>query len=241
VIFWALHYSRLSQSPYIEPEHILEGLLKEDPQLFRIIMPDKPGLVNELRARLAATRPSGVSITEKRDIPLSPPGKAVVVAAAFEQDRLGHPQIANQHLLLALLIAPAPSSSWFGKRKEWPVQALLSSYGITAQLVESKTREGIITPATWILDDAVIALNGQLSTLADLLVAKNLFTRSEFVSLLDKCEGPLPSETFLLPLFDALEEKGVLTPAEQDHIRSTSLDTKGNAPQSETDGGQEFS
>jgi Clp amino terminal domain, pathogenicity island component len=230
IVFWSVHYSRLAGSPYIEPEHILEGLLHEDPLLFTLILPEQPSLVNDLRTKLASTR--GVPITEKRDTPLSPPGKAIIVAAANEQYRLGHPHVTSQHVLLALLTAPAPSSSWFGKRKEWPVQKLLSSYGLTLSLVDEKTKEGIITTATWVLDDPVCALNAELGALVDLFIAKGLFTRAEYVSLLDQHDGPLPPQTFLLPLMSSMEQKGILTPEEHARILSPQSDSEKKSPDS---------
>jgi hypothetical protein len=231
VIFWSLQYSRLAGSGYIEPEHILEGLLQEDPALFRLIQPEKPGIVSDLQAQLAAKR--GSPITEKRDTPLSPPAKAVVVAAAAMQDKFGHAQIANQHLLLALLTAPAPSSSWFGKKKEWPVQTLLVEHGITIALVEEKTRTGVITTTTWVLDDAVNALNAQIGALADLLISKGLFTRAEYISSLDQHEGPLPPQSFLLPFIDSLTNKGILSEAERQTLNQIAEKKSDDNPPSE--------
>ena len=205
VIVWSLHYSRLAGSPYLEPEHILEGLLYEDPQLFHLLLPEKPDLVRDLQAQLAA----------KRDVPLSPPGKAVVVGAADTQLRFGHRQVTNQHLMLALLTVPAPSSSWFGKRKEWPVQRLLADHGFTPALVEEKTKHEAITTSSRVLDDVVVALNAQIGAVAELFITKGLFSREEYVALLDQYEGPLPPQAFLQPLIDAFISKGLLTDAEK--------------------------
>lgn len=213
VIFWSLHYSRLAGSPYIEPEHILEGLLCEDPQLFHLILPGNPDLVRDLQAQLAAKR--ATPIKDKRDVPLSPPGKAVVVGAADTQLRFGHRQVTNQHLMLALLTVPAPSSSWFGKRKGWPVQRLLADHGFTPALVEEKTRHEAITTSSRVLDDGVVALNAQIGALGELFITKGLFSREEYVALLDQYDGPLPPQAFLQPLIDAFASKGLLTDAEK--------------------------
>jgi hypothetical protein len=98
------------------------------------------------------------------------------------------------------------------------VQQLLSRYGITAELTESKTSSGIVTPSTWVLDDPLVALNAQIAALAELLIGKRIFTRAEFVSLLDNNEGPLAHEAFLLPLVKALGKNGVLSANEQQEI-----------------------
>jgi hypothetical protein len=180
-------------------------------------------LVQDLKSALAGGHPPAFKLTEGRDLPLSPPGKAVVAEAAAQQQRLGHRAIATQHLLLALLTAPAKSSGWFAKKQASHVQQLLSQHGITAELVRDKIKEGIITPATWIMDDAIVALNGRLAALAELLIEKGVFTRAEFVSAFDRREGPLPPETFLLPLVELLRLKGVLTSSEQEKIEAANL------------------
>jgi ATP-dependent Clp protease ATP-binding subunit ClpA len=80
VIFYSVHYAREAGSGYIEPEHILEGLLLEDPQLFKLILPEKPNLVSDLKDELTNWREKPPA-TEKRDLPLSPNAKQVVAEA----------------------------------------------------------------------------------------------------------------------------------------------------------------
>jgi ATP-dependent Clp protease ATP-binding subunit ClpA len=193
----------------------LEGLLLEDPQLFNFVLPEKPDIVKVLKDELATWREQGVPKTEKKDMPLSPTGKEVVVLAGTEQQRLGQTTIATQHLLLALLKASKKAPTCFRKGTQLRVQELLSRHGITAELTEEKTKAGIITPASWVLDDRVVALNAQIAGLAELLIEKRIFTRAEFVSQLDHNDGPLVPEAFLLPLMEALSKKGILTTDEQ--------------------------
>lgn len=220
VIFYSVHYARRAGSGYIEPEHILEGLLLEDPKLFEFVLPERANLVKGLKDELATWRVSNTPTTEKRDLPLSPTAKEVVATAGTEQQRLRHSSIATQHLLLALLKACRPKPTWFRKGSELRVQQLLATHGITPELTESKTNSGIVTPSTWVLDDRLVALNAQIAALAELLVEKRIFTRTEFVALLDQNEGPLVPEAFLLPLIEALAKIGTLSSAEQKQIAS---------------------
>jgi ATP-dependent Clp protease ATP-binding subunit ClpC len=141
-IFYSVHYAREAGSGYIEPEHILEGLLLEDPQLFELLLPDKPSLVKDLKDELATWREKPLAGAEKRDLPLSPTAKKVVAGAGTEQQRLGHTTIATQHLLLALLTACRTTPRWFRKATELRVQQLLSKHGITPELTEEKTSGG---------------------------------------------------------------------------------------------------
>lgn len=223
VIFYSLHYAREAASGSIEPEHILEGLLLEDPQLFNLVLPEKPNLVQDLKDELATWREKINSPIEKRDLPLSPTAKEVVALAGSEQQRLRQSTIATQHLLLALLKACRKNPTWFRKGAELRVQRLLTKHGVSIELAESKTINGIITPTTWVKDDRVIALNAQVAALADLLIEKRIFTRPEFVALLDRYEGPMVPEAFLLPLVEALSRKEIVTPDEQQRLTRGSL------------------
>lgn len=156
----------------------------------------------------------------REDLPLSPTAKEVVAAAGTEQQRLGHSNIATQHLLLALLTACRQKPGWFRKGTELRVQQLLTKHGITPELTESKTNSGIVTPSTWVLDDRLVALNAQIAALAELLVERHIFTRAEFVALLDQNEGPLVTGAFLLPLIEALAKNGALSVDEQKKIEA---------------------
>lgn len=64
----------------------------------------------------------------------------------------------------------------------------------------------------------MVALNAQITALAELLIRKRLFTRAEYMTLLDQSEGPLVPEAFLLPLIEALGRKKVLLAEEQQEI-----------------------
>jgi hypothetical protein len=203
----------------------LEGLLKEDPQLFGLILPQDPNVVERLRNELASRRLT-VYERKKSTLPLSESAKAVVAAAGTEQRRLGHSAIATQHLLFALLSARDRRSTWFRKASELPVQQFLSKYGITAQLTEERTKAGIVTPLTWILDDEVVALNAQVAALAELLMQKGIFTRPEFVFQLDHNDGPLVPEFFISPLIRALEKKGILTADERREMEAPAAQTQ---------------
>lgn len=219
MIFYSLHYAREAGSGYIEPEHILEGLLLEDPQLFKLLLPEKPNLVKDLKDELASWR--GKPLAEKRELPLSPTAKEVVAGAGTAQQKFGHTTIATQHLLLALLTSCRKPPRWFRNGTELRVQQFLSKHGITPELTEQKTSAAIITPTTWVLDDRVVALNAQITALAELLIAKGIFTRSEYVALLDQSEGPLVPEAFLLPLIKALAKNNILSADEQKKVAST--------------------
>jgi ATP-dependent Clp protease ATP-binding subunit ClpA len=79
----------------ITPEHILSALLKEDPNLFALLLPDQTNSAREIERLLAAggTRTSKKS-TGIRPV-LSPDSKEVVFMASEEQKRLGHKAVGT--------------------------------------------------------------------------------------------------------------------------------------------------
>lgn len=209
-------------APEITAEHILHGLLGEDPQLFALVAPGRPNLVNEITQSLAAD--TNVSQAKKRNaaLQLSDRAKEIIRVAAREKERLGHSAVGTQHLLLALLICPEPRS---GFRKSKPqdhsvARQVLTNCGLLAESVEAATKDGVVTPQDYQLDDPLIRLNAQLAALAELLIGKGTFTRTEYVALLDQNAGPITPTDYVLPLIDALVEKGKLAPDEKTTLRA---------------------
>jgi hypothetical protein len=211
----------------ITPEHILYALLKEDSELFAILIPEYPNPANELEGSLVVEgRSQPIGKNNKGKLPLSPRSKEIVWVAAKEQERLRHKSVGTQHLLLALLASPRERSSWFHRheqRDDSMAKQILVKYGLSAASVEARIKEGIVTPLTWVLDDSIIKLNAQLTAIAELLISKGLFERSDLVAMLDQNEGPITPQTFLVPLIDALYSKGSLTAAEKQVVLSVGL------------------
>jgi ATP-dependent Clp protease ATP-binding subunit ClpA len=229
VIFWALVFARKAQAREIETEHILQGLLKVDPNLFAIVAPENPDLLGQIERDLVSGVDNQVATMEVEDLlaplPLSELAKVVVAGARQEKVRLGQRSIASQHLLLALVKSYKRPRGWSIRRKHYErtmAQQILLNHGITPESVESRIQEGIVTPTTIVLDDPLIKLNAQLTALAELLISKGIFSRSEFVAFLDQNEDPLMARTFLVPLLDALFQKGKLTSAEKGTIEELS-------------------
>jgi len=149
---------------------------------------------------------------------LSEPAKEIVRVAVREKERLKHRAVGTQHLLLAVLICPEKRKSLFRRAKLSEISLatqVLKKHGVLAETVEAATEAGIVTSQAVALDDPLLKLNAQLSALADLLTAKGVFARHEFVALLDQNEEPVTPEVLLSPLIDALVRKGKLTENEK--------------------------
>lgn len=102
VIFFARYEASQFGAPYIETEHILLGLLREDAALTRVALPSKSSQdairkeIDEYAVRRGKT-PTSV------DLSLSDESKRVLAYAAEEAKSLQSKDIGSEHLLLGLL------------------------------------------------------------------------------------------------------------------------------------------
>jgi hypothetical protein len=101
-IFFARYEASLLGSRYIETEHLLLGLLRED-RPFRDRLP--AGAADQIRKRIeeSAPQPAERAATSV-DIPLSADSKKALVLADEESKALQHSSIDCGHLLLGLLL-----------------------------------------------------------------------------------------------------------------------------------------
>src|SRR2546427_5057574 len=102
VIFFARYEASQVGSPYIETEHLLLGLLREDKALARRLL-HSGGSVESIRKKIHEYPTVGEKIPTSVDLPLSNECKRVLAYAAEEAERLGHKYIGTEHLLLGLL------------------------------------------------------------------------------------------------------------------------------------------
>jgi len=102
VIFFARYEASQFGSPYIETEHLLLGLLREDIALTNRFMKSHAS-VESVRKQIEKHTVIREKIMTSVDLPLSNEGKRVLAYAAEEAERLGHKHIGTEHLLLGLL------------------------------------------------------------------------------------------------------------------------------------------
>jgi ATP-dependent Clp protease ATP-binding subunit ClpC len=101
-IFFARAEAGLFGSKYIERDHLLLGLLRDSPDVFRPVFrsPDAPEAIrNEYEARIPRQTPVPTSV----DLPLSHPARRALALAEEEATRLRQGHIGVEHLMLGLL------------------------------------------------------------------------------------------------------------------------------------------
>ncbi len=101
-IFFARYEASQFGSPYIESEHLLLGLLREDKALADGFV-GSHAAVESIRKQIDARTMRREKVATSVDLPLSRECKFVLAYGAQEAERLSHKHIGTDHLLLGLL------------------------------------------------------------------------------------------------------------------------------------------
>jgi Protein of unknown function (DUF1572)/Clp amino terminal domain, pathogenicity island component len=102
VIFYARYEASQFGSPYIETEHLLLGLLREDKALTnRFLRSHEP--LESIRKQIEEHTTIREKVSTSVDLPLSNECKRVLAYGAEEAERLSHRHIGTEHLLMGLL------------------------------------------------------------------------------------------------------------------------------------------
>jgi ATP-dependent Clp protease ATP-binding subunit ClpC len=102
VIFFARYEASQFGGQFIETEHLLLGLLREDRSLAnRFLSSNAP--IESIRQQIQERTKAGERVSTSVDLPLSEESKRVLAHAAEEAERLSHQHIGTEHLLLGLL------------------------------------------------------------------------------------------------------------------------------------------
>jgi Clp amino terminal domain, pathogenicity island component len=102
VVVLAQEESRALGHDYIGTEHILLGLVREEEGLAAGVLASVGLSVEWVRAQVVGVVGSGEEMTSGQ-IPLTPPARSVLAAAAQESRALGHDHVRTEHILLGLL------------------------------------------------------------------------------------------------------------------------------------------
>jgi ATP-dependent Clp protease ATP-binding subunit ClpC len=100
-----IFYAREAVSDYgsqtIETEHLVLGILKEDPNTIPRFLPSKTN--EDIRAEVEKGIVVKTKIPTTVDIPVSKEGARILTLALEEAKLLGHPYVGVEHLLLGVL------------------------------------------------------------------------------------------------------------------------------------------
>jgi len=102
VIFFARYEASQYGSPYIETEHLLLGLLREDRALAKWFPGEsslEPGIRTEIEGQITQRERISTAV----EVPLTEESRKVLKLAGEEADRLGHRHVGTEHVLVALI------------------------------------------------------------------------------------------------------------------------------------------
>ena len=102
VIFFGRYEASQFGSPYIETEHLLLGLLREDKALANRFLRSHAS-VESIRKQIEGHTTIREKVSTSVDLPLSAESKRVLAQAADEAERLVHQHIGTEHMLLGML------------------------------------------------------------------------------------------------------------------------------------------
>lgn len=102
IIFFARYEASQTGSHFIEPEHLLLGLLREAAPLFEGV--NIAEMTEELRRAVHVDGAAEIDVAI--DLPLSHSAKHVLVRSTQEAEQLKHAHISPEHVLLALMREP---------------------------------------------------------------------------------------------------------------------------------------
>ena len=103
VIFFARYEASQFGSPYIETEHLLLGLIREDKTLTTRFFPKSNATIQDIRKEIEGRTLVREKVSTSVDLPFSEESKHVLNSAAEESERLAHRHIGTEHILLGLL------------------------------------------------------------------------------------------------------------------------------------------
>ncbi len=103
VIFFARYEASQFGSPFIETEHLLLGLIREDKSLTSRFFPKANASIDSIRKEIEGRTVVREKVSTSVDLPFSDESKRALNAAAEESEKLSHKHIGTEHMLLGLL------------------------------------------------------------------------------------------------------------------------------------------
>ena len=122
-VFYARYEASQCGSKWIEPAHVLAGLLQADGALALRVL-GSPDKIDEIRGSLlkSAGKPG-----ETVDLPFSQAGRRVLAYAAEESERMNQRKIGSEHMLIGLI-----------RESGTPAAEILHSMGVTLESLRTE-------------------------------------------------------------------------------------------------------
>jgi hypothetical protein len=171
VIFFARYEASQYGSPYIETEHLLLGLLREDRALAKWFPGEssvEPGIRTEIEGQITQRERISTAV----EVPLTEECRKVLKLAGEEADRLGHRHVGTEHVLVALI------------RVEGSLAAkLLRKRGLKPEAIREQLAK---TPGSVSVRASTEPSRGAIATLDSFLAGLKWLSSEELISFFAK-------------------------------------------------------
>jgi len=171
VIFFARYEASQYGSPYIETEHLLLGLLREDRALAKWFPGEssvEPGIRTEIEGQITQRERISTAV----EVPLTEECAKVLKLAGEEADRLGHRHVGTEHVLVALI------------RVEGSLAAkLLRKRGLKPEAIREQLAK---TPGSVSVRASTEPSRGAIATLDSFLAGLKWLSSEELISFFAK-------------------------------------------------------
>ena len=171
VIFFARYEASQYGSPYIETEHLLLGLLREDRALAKWFPGEssvEPGIRTEIEGQITQRERISTAV----EVPLTEECRKVLKLAGEEADRLGHRHVGTEHVLVALI------------RVEGSLAAkLLRKRGLKPEAIREQLAK---TPGSVSVRASAEPSRGAIATLDSFLAGLKWLSSEELISFFAK-------------------------------------------------------
>jgi hypothetical protein len=171
VIFFARYEASQYGSPYIETEHLLLGLLREDRALAKWFPGEssvEPGIRTEVEGQITQRERISTAV----EVPLTEECRKVLELAGEEADRLGHRHVGTEHVLIALI------------RVEGSLAAkLLRKRGLKPEAIREQLAK---TPGSVSVRASTEPSRGAIATLDSFLAGLKWLSSEELISFFAK-------------------------------------------------------
>ncbi len=161
-IFFARYEASQFGSPYIETEHILLGLLRENRELVRLLpQGSEKSIQNQIEAHAIIREKVSTSV----DLPLSNESKRVLAYGAEEAERLAHRHMVEIRGIawnvgtISERLRILRRSNWYWQQREWKARDLAVGEDGKLSFDVSLVQEGKkfeLCPAGWKSDQCAV-------------------------------------------------------------------------------------
>ena len=140
-VFHSRYEACLHGAHSVKPEHLLLGLLRADPELFRLLSP-RAAEIDEFRAAFESSIPSRPVVDSKSLTPLSRAARQVLKIAVKEGESLGDNFVGTEHILVGLIHPSGSRLSHFIKKSRPRIGEILSNCGFDVAQILLGIRSG---------------------------------------------------------------------------------------------------